>query len=162
MKDLKTLNLTLVNDTANRLSVNLFKGVSYVCVPSADMQCVVVDGSGDVTYDQILADLNSNPIRVTKMKVVAQKEAQLRNAFSYVKSTSTGAVNSSVISPVKYVSAMQSIRTMAEMKFKNPKAIDSTHYLKYSVNPNTSVNLVISFYYINPQNNFRNFCGIIY
>ncbi|MFA6501281.1 MAG: hypothetical protein WCT85_00680 [Parachlamydiales bacterium] len=160
---LETLSLQLVNNSKTKLSVDLFKGVSYVCLP-AQMQCVQVSGDvAGIDYDQILAEINSNPIKIKKIKIIANNN-QLKNLLYFIKQTSTGAINQVSLSPSSYMSAMQSIQNMVEITLKKAKLINSTRFIRYFVNQNTTVNMVISFYFVKEgtANNFRNFCGIIY
>lgn len=156
---LHTISLRLVNNKAYPLTVSLFKGLSYTCLPLAD--CVEIDEEGGIgSYDFILTDILANEIKISKMKVIfTGNPNQARYSFRERFQSSTGTEAARSINVQSYITATQKQSDIAEIELNRPIRVGNKRFLDYTVDKNTTVDIVFFFRYSDDKKNneFRNF-----
>lgn len=156
---LHTISLRLVNNKAYPLTVSLFKGLSYTCLPLAD--CVEIDEEGGIgSYDFILTDILANEIKISKMKVIfTGNPNQARYSFRERFQSSTGTEAARSINVQSYITATQKQSDIAEIDLSRPIRVGNKRFLDYTVDKNTTVDIVFFFRYSDDKKNneFRNF-----
>lgn len=156
---LQTISLRLVNNKAYPLTVSLFKGLSYTCLPLAD--CVEIDEEGGIgSYDFILTDILANEIKISKMKVIfTGNPNQARYSFRERFQSSTGTEAARSINVQSYITATQKQSDIAEIELNRPIRVGNKRFLDYTVDKNTTVDIVFFFRYSDDKKNneFRNF-----
>ena len=156
---LHTISLRLTNNKAYPLTVSMFKGLNYTCLPLAD--CVEIDEGGGIgSYDFILTDILANEIKISKMKVVfAGNPNQARYSFRERFQSSTGTEAARSINVQSHMTAMQKDNTIAEIELSRPIRVGNKRFLDYTVDANTTVDVVFFFQYSDEKKNneFRNF-----
>lgn len=156
---LHSISLRLVNNKAYPLTVSLFKGLSYSCLPLAD--CVDIDEQGGVgSYDFILTDILANEIKISKMKVIfTGNPNQARYSFRERFQSSTGTEAARSINVQSYMTATQKQGDIAEIELNRPMRVGNKRFLDYTVDANTTVDVVFFFQYSDEKKNneFRNF-----
>jgi hypothetical protein len=156
---LHSISLRLTNNKAYPLTVSMFKGLNYTCLPLAD--CVEIDEGGGIgSYDFILTDILANEIKISKMKVVfAGNPNQARYSFRERFQSSTGTEAARSINVQSHMTAMQKDNTIADIELSRPIKVGNKRFLDYTVDANTTVDVVFFFQYSDEKkdNEFRNF-----